>query len=80
MVIRRARALANVLEKMGIFIRDHEKIVGYQTSDPNGIFHPIDQNWKSVRRLVNSESGSSLLDEAGKRSWMISASTGRASR
>ncbi len=66
MVIRRARALENLLDHMGIFIRDHEKIVGYQTSDPNGIFHPIDQNWKSVRRLVNSEAGRSLLDDAGR--------------
>ncbi|MFC1885543.1 pyruvate formate lyase family protein [Thermodesulfobacteriota bacterium] len=64
MVIRRARALAHVLDHMGIFIRDYERIVGYQTEDPNGLFHPIDQNWKSVRRLVNSEAGKSLLDDA----------------
>jgi pyruvate-formate lyase len=67
MVIRRAKALANLLDKMGIFIRDHERIVGYQTSDTNGIYHPIDQNWKSVQRLVNSEAGKTLLDEAGRK-------------
>ena len=67
MVIRRAKALANLLDKMDIFIRDHERIVGYQTSDPNGIYHPIDQNWKSVLRLVNSEAGKTLLDEAGRK-------------
>jgi formate C-acetyltransferase len=67
MVIRRAKALANVLNKMGIFIRDYERIVGYQTADPNGIFHPIDQNWKSPRRLANSEAGKTLLDEAGRK-------------
>lgn len=67
MVIRRAKALANLLDKMDIFIRDHERIVGYQTSDPNGIYHPIDQNWKSVQRLVNSEAGKTLLDEAGRK-------------
>lgn len=67
MVIRRAKALANLLDKMDIFIRDHERIVGYQTSDPNGIYHPIDQNWRSVQRLVNSEAGKSLLDEAGRK-------------
>ncbi|MBL7216381.1 MAG: hypothetical protein ISS62_01700 [Desulfobacteraceae bacterium] len=67
MVVRRAKALASLLAKMDIFIRDHERIVGYQTSDINGIFHPIDQNWKSPARLVNSEAGSSLLDEAGKK-------------
>jgi formate C-acetyltransferase len=67
MVLRRAKALANLLAKMGIFIREHERIVGYQTSDINGIFHPIDQNWKSPKRLVNSKAGSSLLDDAGKK-------------
>ena len=67
MVLRRARALANVLNKMGIFIRDYERIVGYQTADPNGIYHPIDQNWKSPRRLVNSEAGKTLLDKKGKK-------------
>jgi formate C-acetyltransferase len=67
MVLRRAKALANVLGKMGIFIREYERIVGYQTADPNGIYHPIDQNWKSPRRLANSEAGKTLLDEAGRR-------------
>lgn len=66
MVLRRAKALSNLLNKMGIFIRDHERIVGYQTSDINGIYHPIDQNWKSPKRLVNSEAGKTLLDDAGK--------------
>jgi formate C-acetyltransferase len=67
MVLRRAKALANLMAKMGIFIRDHERIVGYQTSDINGIYHPIDQNWKSPQRLVHSEAGKTLLDEAGKK-------------
>ncbi|MBI5551931.1 MAG: hypothetical protein HY911_10520 [Desulfobacterales bacterium] len=67
MVLRRARALANVLNKMGIFIREYERVVGYQTADPNGIYHPIDQNWKSPRRLANSEAGKSLLDAAGRK-------------
>lgn len=67
MVLRRAKALANILNKMGIFIRDYERIVGYQTKDPNGIFHPIEQNWKSPLRLVNSEAGRSLLDEKGRK-------------
>ncbi|MFX1500990.1 MAG: pyruvate formate lyase family protein [Promethearchaeota archaeon] len=67
MVLRRAKALANILNNMDIFIRDHERIVGYQTADPNGIFHPIEQNWKSPQRLVNSEAGKTLLDEAGRK-------------
>jgi pyruvate formate-lyase/glycerol dehydratase family glycyl radical enzyme len=67
MVIRRAKALAHVLNHMGIFIRDWERIVGYQTSNPEGLFQPIDMNWRSVRRLVNSEAGKTLLDEDEKR-------------
>jgi len=67
MVLRRAKALANILAKMGIFIRDYERIVGYQTADPNGIFHPIEQNWKSPQRLANSAAGKTLLDAAGRR-------------
>jgi len=69
MVIRRAKALANVLDHMGIFIRDYERIVGYQTADPNGLFHPIDQNWRSVKRLVNSEAGRTLLDDEGRKEF-----------
>ncbi|HNV64252.1 MAG TPA: pyruvate formate lyase family protein [Smithellaceae bacterium] len=67
MVLRRAKALANILNKMGIFIRDYERIVGYQTAEPNGIFHPIEQNWKSPQRLANSPAGKTLLDDAGRK-------------
>ncbi len=67
MITRRAEALAHVLKNMDIFIRDWESIVGYQTSEPEGIFHPIDMNWKSVNRLVNSEGGKTLLDDAGRK-------------
>ncbi len=66
MVVRRGKALAHVLDNMGIFIRDWERIVGYQTSDPEGLYHPIDMNWRSVRRLVNSEGGKTLLDDEGR--------------
>lgn len=67
MVMRRAKALAHVLNNMGIFIRDFDRIVGYQTSDPEGLFHPIDMNWRSVHRLVNSEEGKTLLDDKGRK-------------
>jgi len=67
MVLRRAKALAHVLDHMGIFIREWERIVGYQTSDPEGLYHPIDMNWRSVMRLVNSEGGKTLLDDAGRK-------------
>ncbi|KKM09396.1 hypothetical protein SY88_18730 [Clostridiales bacterium PH28_bin88] len=67
MVLRRAKALAHVLNHMDIFIQDWERIVGYQTSSPEGLYHPIDMNWRSVKRLVNSEAGKTLLDDEGKR-------------
>ena len=67
MVIRRAKALAQVLNNMDIFIRDWERIVGYHSSNPNGLHHPIDMNWRSVKRLVNSEAGKTLLDDAGRK-------------
>jgi formate C-acetyltransferase len=67
MVLRRAKALAHVLNNMDIFIRDWERIVGYQTSSPEGLFHPIDMNWKSVKRLVNSDAGRTLLDDEGRK-------------
>ena len=66
MVLRRAKALAHVLNNMGIFIRDWERIVGYQTSSPEGLYHPIDMNWRSVQRLVNSGGGETLLDAEGR--------------
>jgi pyruvate formate-lyase/glycerol dehydratase family glycyl radical enzyme len=66
MVLRRAKALAHVLNNMDIFIRDWERIVGYQTATPEGLYHPIDMNWKSVKRLVNSEAGKTLLNDEEK--------------
>ena len=66
MVIRRPKALAHVLDNMDIFIQDWERIVGYQTSTPEGLYHPIDMNWRSVKRLVNSEAGKTLLDDEGR--------------
>jgi len=67
MVLRRAKALAHVLDNMGIFIREWERIVGYQTSEPEGLYHPIDMNWRSVKRLVSSEGGKTLLDDEGRK-------------
>jgi len=65
-VIRRAKMLENILTKMNIYIQDWEKIVGNITSSPEGLYYGIDQNWRSVERLVNSKEGESLLDKAGR--------------
>lgn len=69
LIHRRAKALALVLGKMGVFIRDYKRIVGYQTADPNGLFHPIDQNCRPVKRLVNSEAGRTLLEDRDRKEF-----------
>jgi len=66
MVIRRARALEKILEKMDIYIQDWEKIVGSQSSTPEGLYFGIDMNWRSVKRIVRGEEGNTLLDDAGR--------------
>ncbi len=66
MVIRRAKALEKILGKMDIYIQDWEKIVGNITSSPEGLYYGIDQNWRSVERLVNSQEGDSLLSDEGR--------------
>lgn len=65
-VIRQARALEHVLENMTIYIREWEKIVGNYASSPDAVFWPIEQNWKSVHRLLNGEEGKALIDDAGR--------------
>jgi len=67
MVIRRAKSLENILSKMDLYIQDWEKIVGNVTSTPEGLYYGIDQNWRSVERLVNGEEGHSLLDDSGRK-------------
>ena len=66
MVIRRAWALEKILEKMDIYIQDWEKIVGSQSSIPEGLYFGIDMNWRSVKRIVQGEEGNTLLDDAGR--------------
>jgi formate C-acetyltransferase len=67
MVVRRAKAIAHVLDNIDFYIQDWERIVGSQTSTPQGLYYPIDMNWRSVKRLVNSEGGKTLLDDAGRK-------------
>jgi formate C-acetyltransferase len=66
MVIRRAKALENILTKMDIYIQDWERIVGNNVSTPEGLYFGIDMNWRSVKRNVSGEEGQSLLDDAGR--------------
>ncbi|MBU3917621.1 hypothetical protein KKA14_18990, partial [bacterium] len=66
MVLRRAKALDNILSNMDIYIQDWEKIVGNNVSTPQGLYFGIDMNWRSVERVVNGKEGESLLDDAGR--------------
>jgi pyruvate formate-lyase/glycerol dehydratase family glycyl radical enzyme len=64
-VIRQAKALEHILLNMTIYIRDWEKIVGNYASSPDAVFWPIEQNWKSVHRLLHGE-GKALVDDEGR--------------
>jgi formate C-acetyltransferase len=61
MVIRRAKALKRILTRMDLYIQDWERIVGNNVPTPQGLYFGIDMNWRSVRRVIRSEEGSSLL-------------------
>ncbi len=68
MVLRRAKALENILTKMDVYIQDWERIVGNNVSTPEGLYFGIDMNWRSVRRIVeDDEEGKTLLDSAGRK-------------
>ena len=67
MVLRRARALANILGHIDIYIQDWEKIVGNQSSTPEGLFFGIDMNWRSVARVVKGQEGETLLGDEGRK-------------
>jgi len=65
-VTRQAKGLEHVLLNMTIYMRDWEKIAGNYTSSPDAVFWPIEQNWKSVHRLLHRE-GKALLDDEGRK-------------
>jgi len=65
-VIRRAKALANILTKMDIYILDWERIVGNHAAVPEGLYYGIDMNWRSVKRIVSGKEGHTLLDDTGR--------------
>jgi len=66
MVMRRAKALENILTNMDLYILDYERIVGSNVSTPEGLYFGIDMNWRSVNRIVSGGEGQSLLDDAGR--------------
>ncbi len=64
-VIRRAKALAKILENMTIYIGDEERIVGNFASDPRSVswYPEVSVNW--LDRALN-DGYKNLLDDRGK--------------
>ena len=65
MVLRRSKALSHILRGMNIFIVPNARIVGHSGSTPNDLYYPIEINWKSPWRAMNSDDAKSILDEHG---------------
>ena len=63
MVLRRAKALEHILTRMGLYIQDWELIVGNNVPTPQGLYFGIDMNWRSVKRVVHSGEGKTLLND-----------------
>jgi formate C-acetyltransferase len=66
MILRRAKALAKILENMSIFIVPASRIVGHSGSTPHDLYYPIEINWKSPQRAMSSGDAKHLLDDAGR--------------
>lgn len=69
MIMRRAKALVHLLDNMKVYILDYERIVGWSTEVPEGLFHPIELNYRSPQRLINSPEGWSLADDASRKEF-----------
>jgi len=66
MVLRRAKAIAHILRNMSIFIIPNSRIVGHSGSTPDDLYYPIEVNWKSPWRAVNSDDARNILDDEGR--------------
>ncbi len=69
-VIRRAKGLSHILDNMAIYIGDNQLIAGNYAESPNHLAHFIEQNWRSVKRLIQPGApGETLTDEAGRKEF-----------
>lgn len=66
MVLRRAKALAYILDNMTIYIQDHERIVGNYAASPSELHIPIEMNWRAFQKAVTEGDAQDLLDGKGK--------------
>ena len=70
MVIRRAKALEHILLNMPVYIDDQQLIVGNYSESPNHLVHFIEQNWRSVQRVIqHGAPGETLTDDDGRREF-----------
>ncbi len=66
MVLRRAKSLAHILRNLPAYIMPHERIVGHSGATPDDLFYPIEVNWKSAWRAMNSDDAREILDDEGR--------------
>jgi len=66
MVLRRAKALAHILRNLPVYIMPHERIVGHSGATPDELYYPIEVNWKSPWRALNSDDAREILDDEGR--------------
>ena len=66
MVLRRAKALSHILRNMSIFIVPNSRIVGHSGATPNDLYYPIEINWKSAWRAMNTDDAREILDDEGR--------------
>ena len=62
-VLRRAKALAKVMDNMTIYILPHEKIVGNPTSKPSTLIHYPELFWSWVDKAMDKQFKPLLTDE-----------------
>jgi formate C-acetyltransferase len=64
-VLRRAKAMANVLDNMTVWIGRHERIVGNYAGDPDSLITYCEQFWRWLDKAIEKEY-KGLLDEQGR--------------
>lgn len=69
-VIRRAKALEHILLNMPVYIDDRQLIVGNYAESSSHLVHFIEQNWRSVQRVIQPGApGETLTDDAGRKEF-----------
>jgi len=66
MIMRRAKTTAHILRNLPVYIMPHERIVGHSGATPDDLFYPIEVNWKSAWRAMNSDDAREILDDEGR--------------